>query len=562
MKKTYSALLAVLLLALFGASSQAQTTNFVIYNFNTNQVAQQPGFPFGGAYQGWGNWFGPAFVSDAWDPTMDSSNNPLSGALEVNTKWLPATNGNYYQYVEFDGFSSDNLDMFNTFTNISFDIKYAASSCTRTNADGSVDFGNMRFGAFDAFNQDWIQYFAIPATNGLGQPNTNWTHISVSINTNTFATYPNLTTISGLLFGMDGGYPALGNTNLSGTQTYWIDNIEAIGPLGGIVHPPPIMGLQKAIPALRVFLGSASIYARSQLTTVAANQAWVGGTFPKTYSFTLSDFPNVNQVQAQLEFIPGAAYTGNAGADYGNATTAWLQILSDGAGGYTADIAWKTNAANHNPNDGTYGHTELSIVRTNSPAGTWTLTFNSNTSGTLSAPGTNNATFAINDANVATDFGNPCTLVVGNMPNGIQQAEGLPSDYTQISVTGTAGGPINDNFTTAQTIDPVWTLANSDNTNTTQLVTTNTPYWVTWTSPAQNFGLGISPDLTNDLDWHLPAYYNGFAGDPPAVTLNGTKYWVLIPNQDLPSYPAIDGNPSPSTNGVTFFRVSNPPPSN
>ena len=560
MKKTYSALLAVLFLALFSVTSQAQTTNFMIYNFNTNQITQNGGWPFGGAYQGWGNWFGSAFVSDAWDPSVDSSNNLASGSLRVNTTW-PGGGANN-QYVEFDGFFSDNLDMFNIFTNISFDIKYAAGSATRTNTDGSVDFGNMRFGAFDSFNQDWIQYFAIPATNGLGQPNTNWTHISVSINTNTFATYPNLTTIQGLLFGMDAGNPGLGDTNISGTQTYWIDNIQAIGPAGGIVHPPPVMSIQKTTPALRVFLGSASIYARSQLTSVAANQAWVGGTFPKTFSFTLTDFPNVNQAQAQLEFIPGAAYTGNSGADYGNATTAWLQILSDGAGGYTADIAWKTNAPNHNPNDGTVGHTELSIARTNSPAGTWTLTFNSNTSGTLSAPGTNNATFSINDPNVATDFGNPCTLVVGNMPNGVQQAEGLPSDYTQISVTGTAGGPINDNFTTAQTIDPVWTLANSDNTNTTQLVTTNTPYWVIWTSPAQNFGLGISPDLTNSVDWHLPAYYNGFAGDPPVVILNGTKYWSLIPNQDLPSNPASGGNPAPTTNGVTFFRLSNPAPSN
>ena len=47
MKKTYSALLAVLFLALFSVTSQAQTTNFVIYNFNTNQVAHNAGWPFG-----------------------------------------------------------------------------------------------------------------------------------------------------------------------------------------------------------------------------------------------------------------------------------------------------------------------------------------------------------------------------------------------------------------------------------------------------------------------------------------------------------------------------------
>jgi len=63
-------------------------------------------------------------------------------------------------------------------------------------------------------------------------------------------------TIQGILVGMDvasggnvinglnvGGYPlslagaqsVAGNTNLHGTQTYWIDNIQFIGPAGGII---------------------------------------------------------------------------------------------------------------------------------------------------------------------------------------------------------------------------------------------------------------------------------------------------------------------------------------
>ena len=96
MKKTYSALLAVLFLALFSVTSQAQTTNFMIYNFNTNQVAKNAGFPFGGAYQGWGNWFGSAFVSDAWDPAVDSSNNVASGSLRVNTTWPGGGANNQY----------------------------------------------------------------------------------------------------------------------------------------------------------------------------------------------------------------------------------------------------------------------------------------------------------------------------------------------------------------------------------------------------------------------------------------------------------------------------------
>jgi hypothetical protein len=81
---------------------------------------------------------------------------------------------------------------------------------------------------------------------------------------------------------------------------------------------------------------------------------------------------------------------------------------------------------------------------------------------------------------------------------------------------------------------------------------------VTWTYPAVGFSLQISPDLTNDADWHLPAYYNNdFAGDPPNEPLLGKTYWTLIPDYDLPSNPSA---PSPSTNSATFFRLANPAP--
>jgi len=53
MKKISAALLALLALVALSVSSQAQTTNFMLYNFDTNQVAQKAGFAFGGSYQGW-----------------------------------------------------------------------------------------------------------------------------------------------------------------------------------------------------------------------------------------------------------------------------------------------------------------------------------------------------------------------------------------------------------------------------------------------------------------------------------------------------------------------------
>jgi hypothetical protein len=39
----------------------------------------------------------------------------------------------------------------------------------------------MRVGSSKNYDQDWFYYFAIPATNGLGQPNTNWVHVSIPL---------------------------------------------------------------------------------------------------------------------------------------------------------------------------------------------------------------------------------------------------------------------------------------------------------------------------------------------------------------------------------------------
>jgi hypothetical protein len=496
---------------------------------------------------------------------------------------VPATVG-YSQYVEYDGFFTLNMDMYNVFTNLSFDIKYDGSSCTRTNADGTVDFGALRVGAWDSWGQDWFYYFAVSATNGLGHPNTNWTHISVPINqADTFAIWPALVNISDVMIGMDeggggnvanglnyGGYPLslaggepVNQTNMNGTQIYWIDNVQFIGPAGGIVHPPPVMSVEVARPALRNFVGSASIYARSQLTSLDQNQSWVGGgtTYPVKYSFTLLSSPNVNQCQTHIELVPvnqaaPKGVTGHTGLDYDSSNCLWLQILSDGAGGYTADVAWKTNAPGNNPNN-----TELSLASSHSPVGTWTLTFNSATTGSLTAPGVSATNFTIHDAQVAADFGNPCVVVFGNQPNGVTAAEGIPEDYASISVTGVAGLHENENFTTEPSISGAWDLSNCDNTNTLALVTTNTPYWVKWTLPDVGFGLAVSPNV-NSGPWYLPEFYNGYY-DVPVPAAQGKLRWYLVPSDCLP-LPIVGGIPQVSQPHYpnAFFRLSNPAPQN
>src|SRR6185312_8403612 len=211
--------------ALISASGslQAQSTNLTLYSFDTDQVSTTP------YNSAWGNWFGSVYQGVTWDGSNDSSNNPASGSLELS---LNFPGGN--QYVLWDGASPNYapLDL-GTRTNLSFDIRYDASSAIRTNAGlgngslgtNSLDFGYMRFGSRGpSFSQDWIYYFAISATNGLGNPNTNWNHVSVDLR-NVSSSFGDLSAgLVNLIFGMDAG--AYGNGGIRGTQIIWIDNIK------------------------------------------------------------------------------------------------------------------------------------------------------------------------------------------------------------------------------------------------------------------------------------------------------------------------------------------------
>ena len=182
-KHTTRLLAAVALTALCG-TAEAQLTNRMLYNFDTDQVSTSP------YNSSWGNWFGGVFQGVVWDSTTDASNNPNSGSMELT---LNFTGGN--QYVLWDGGGPNYapLDL-GTWTNISFDIRYAANSAIRTNTaaagvngsqgPGSLDFGFMRYGSRGpSFSQDWIYYFTVPATNGAGAINTAWTHVSVDLRT-------------------------------------------------------------------------------------------------------------------------------------------------------------------------------------------------------------------------------------------------------------------------------------------------------------------------------------------------------------------------------------------
>ena len=561
---------AAISLALTCLSSHAQLTNWMVYNFDSDEVS---GTPYGTA---WGNWFGAYYQGANWDSTQDAGNNPNSGSLQLQ---LTCTGSD--QYVLNDGINpapnydgnNDPVNITTLFTNISFDMRYDVSSAIRTNANGTLDFGAMRIGSRNSnFNQDWYYNFTISATNGVGLPNTNWIHMSVDLR-QVAANFADLAPgLIDIIIGMDGAN--FGNNVLKGNQTIWFDNIQYIGFVAPV--PPPTLAIQKTSPALRMFGGN-GVYGRSQVSLVDLNDGWIGGTYPVSYSFTLlGNATSPGNLDTHIQFIPldwdQSTYEGNSGADYWAANELWLRILSGtGTTACVADISWKTNAAFSNP-----GHTDLTI--TNSVrAGTWTLTFNSDTTGTLTAPGASPVPFTLSmsaaDArnylsgtNVdSTDF--PITgtvgmgIRIGNMNNGNTANGGVPDDWARIAVSGPAGTNFNSDFTTmlsSQIDTNILDLANSDGASMQVLIPTNARYWVTWNTPDTGFALVTANKLTGP--WLLPEFYNNYADGTNAVatqSLHGGHQWNLM----LPQYlPTASGSPGGALSPNAFFKLVNPPP--
>jgi hypothetical protein len=527
--KTVTGLLAAAALAAGISSLQAQPTNFMAYNFDTDQVSSTP------YNSAWNNWFGGYFVGAVWDSTVDASNNPSSGSMQLT---LNASGTD--QYVLNDGINpAPNYGPINfaVFTNLSFDMRYDETSAIRTNANGTLDFGLMRVGSRNgSFAQDWFQNFAIPATNGLGQPNTNWVHINIDLRQVPINFSDLSSGMIDILIGMDGAN--FGNNVLKGPQKLWFDNLNYGGFIAPI--PPPTVSIRKAVPALRLFGGN-GIFGRSQISLVDTTDGWVGANnYPVSYSITLlGNATSPGNLDTHIQFIPldwdTTAYQGNSGADFFAANELWLRIQSGtGTNRAIADIAWKTNAPFTNPNI-----TALRITNA-VRAGTWTLTFLNPTNGTLTAPGASPVPFSLSlSAQDATNqFGGTSGpsgttgvgIRFGNQNNNNIANGGVPDDWANISISGAAGTNFFANFTTANgPLDTnLWNLGNSDGNNLQVLVPTNAPFWITWTTPDTAFSLINSTSISRPVtNWTDVATVN------PLLT-GGIK-WALIPSASLPA---------------------------
>jgi hypothetical protein len=97
----------------------------------------------------------------------------------------------------------------------------------------------------------------------------------------------------------------------------------------------------------------------------------------------------------------------------------------------------------------------------------------------------------------------------------------------------------------------------------TIIQTTNDAWWVNWSSPAIGYTLASSTNLAKP-NWINPGWYSGYSDTNaprvmPVATAFASKFWVLLPNDDVPTAngqqnasPPAAGTPAPAA----FFIVT------
>jgi hypothetical protein len=349
---------------------------------------------------------------------------------------------------------------------------------------------------------------------------------------------------------------------LNGPATLYVDNIRFIGALAVAATPPPAMAIQRAIPGLRMFVGSSATYIREGVITTQGtgeNESWVGSgvNYPVKYSFQLLSYPPANIGVTELAILPEASFNTTANAqktiynnpflDYQDSNGLYLTIAPySGNGSVTATVQWKVGAPSANPTN------NVLIITNQTALGTWTLTMGNATSGTLAGPGFGPTAFTISDPTLSSDFANPAVAVVAEDPN-TSAGYGLYEDYGIISITGVASGTQTENFSQESSdfnngTSPGGYFQNNYSVDPANLVITRNgldKYWFSWTEDIEgDYALITDTNiLAPPAQWISPLYYSNYnipdeTAPRGAAVQHGAMYWELLPADELPT---VDG---------------------
>ncbi len=464
--------------------------------------------------------------------TPDPNGGAGAGSLEVYSPFGQSGNQNVFFGTFDNAYGYDftvEANLLN-FSTLSFDIYVGTNNIPNTDGNfGTLGVGILATsGGNDSYEQFGQGSITIPAAASNG-----WVHISVPID----HTLANITAVPGICFDFNsyGGYP----TN---PFTFWLGNL--VMTYSGTPPPPPTASLAKVVPGLTQFADVPPTYNRQDLrtdTSGTANITWYNQSFPVTYSWTIASFPGA----AYANFLAGLNLTPDPAAseiysdpDYSATNDILVGMVRNSDGTVTAGISYKTGEPVGNtqlftpPTQIIPFNNEANGFTVPSPIGTWSLTFNNNTSATLTAPNgaSVNVTFP---ANVAALFNGYVGAYLYSTPNGVTGNLGQYCTYSAFKITG-VGTPINEDLTSGGLVSPfLETISQNyfytgDYTNhpPDQIFATRTNlYWLSWTLP----DAGFSPIVSSSLLSHQWTTLNESAFE------NGSARWMRLSQPDLPA---------------------------
>lgn len=528
------------LLVLIGSAFQS-LAQFPQGSYTNNFATGGAVTPFAGSgsVASWIYWYNTPggnlpITNDVTRP--DPNGGPGAGSLEVQTAF---TNTNATQDVIFGTF--DNLYGYDftteinlaNFSTLSFDI-YVGTNNT-PNTDGN--FGTISAGVVTSVpnppnnNNDTYEGFSAGTVTIPAAASNGWVHLSVPVD-NTIA---NITFVGAIAFDINSynGYP----TN---TFTFWLGNV--VLAYSAAPPPPPTVSLAKVKPGLTQFADVPPTYNRQDLRTDqsgTANISWYNRGNPVTYSWTIASYPS----SANPNFLVGLNLTPDVASgeifsdpDWSDTNDIWVALQNNADGTVTAGIAYKTNQPAGNgqlfsaPTQMVPYNNEAAGLTVPSAIGTWSVTFNNNTSVTLTAPNGSSTNVTL-PANVAALFNGYVGAYLYSTPGNTANL-GQYVTFSSYKITG-VGTPVNEDLAKGGLASPFlqtisqnyFYTGNYTNHPPDQIFATSTNvYWLYWTLPDAGFSPVASSTLLNPL-W-IPVNENVFQ--------NGSGRWAMLSKSDLP----------------------------
>ena len=514
-----------------------------------------------------------------WGPgasTFDGSAGDPSGSLYLSTTFSSSQDTPWIEYVCAGGGNPWHYIpvpiTFSTYASVEFDIKWdPASTLTVDEFNDLATYPSSDLPSWGPTILDgstpgveigvaWTNPDYSWAGTMLGTTNipagaaTGWVHMSMPIN----AALPNIDGQAGIYLHkwIHNNWAIIG----SRTFNVWIDNVY----LKGTTPPPnPTVSMPnlKVTQGLNVFFSTAGSYYDRQSAVLRQNSglSWVGHATaenPVTYSFTIVGYPNSVNCEAWMFLCPNPAYMDNA-PDW-NETNCAIVYLQGSATSATGHFQYKVGEPSgqdmysgggiYTAAPGTGGGStpesgNLATVTAGAPGvfGTWTLTFTSDTTGTLTAPDNTSTSFTFPSYNTSK-FAESATpafyLYLGGQANN-PDAFNQPVVYSQITVAGT-GTPFSENFLTDTVLDTtnVWNKGAASGPAGVFIIPASAigGRWMQWSLPANGFGLQASDTLTGGSTvWTSPNAHQ-------PLSMYGAVLQLLAPSE----VPAGD---------VAFFRT-------